>query len=171
MSDPIVIIIAAAVAVFAALAGRAWLERLRAKRTADEVDPAELDERDDPETTTSSAAPDDVTVMPIEESIDLHFFAPRDVPSVVDEYLREAALRGFETVRIIHGRGKGVQRQRVQKILERHPLVRSFQSDGLGSTLTVLHRKTTSRSNQPRGNQPRGNQPLSNQRRSKQPRR
>ncbi len=81
---------------------------------------------------------DEVYEVPIQESIDLHFFAPRDVPSVVDEYLREASKRGFEEVRLIHGRGKGVQRAKVQKILTRHPAVASFRSDGTGSTLASL---------------------------------
>ncbi len=81
---------------------------------------------------------DEVLVVPIEASIDLHHFAPRDIPSVVDEYLREAAEKGLPEVRVIHGRGKGVQRQRVQKQLSRHPLVIVFRSDGLGSTLATL---------------------------------
>lgn len=82
---------------------------------------------------------DEPVVMPIEESIDLHHYAPRDIPSVVEEYLLEARKKGYVEVRIIHGRGKGVQRTRVQKQLERHPAVASFRSDGLGSTLATLH--------------------------------
>ena len=46
--------------------------------------------------------------IPIEDSLDLHAFAPRDVPSVVEEYLLEARARGFAEVRLIHGRGIGV---------------------------------------------------------------
>lgn len=76
--------------------------------------------------------------LPIEGAIDLHFFAPRDVPSVVDEYLSAARRAGLSEVRVIHGKGKGVQRARVQKQLARHPLVVSFRSDGLGSTLVLL---------------------------------
>ncbi|MBK8254157.1 MAG: Smr/MutS family protein [Polyangiaceae bacterium] len=76
--------------------------------------------------------------MPITESIDLHHFSPRDIPSVVEEYLIEAQRLGYREVRIIHGKGKGVQRQRVQKILSKHSAVESFKSDGLGSTLAVL---------------------------------
>lgn len=74
----------------------------------------------------------------IDDAIDLHHFAPQDIPSVVDEYLREAAAKGLREVRIIHGRGKGVQRARVQKLLSRHDLVQSFRSDGTGSTLAVV---------------------------------
>ena len=81
---------------------------------------------------------DDPVVMPIEEAIDLHHFAPRDIPSVVEEYLYEAQKAGFHEVRVIHGRGKGVQRRRVQLVLASHPAVESSRSDGLGSTLVTL---------------------------------
>lgn len=81
---------------------------------------------------------DTIHEVPIEDAIDLHHFAPGDIPSVVDEYLREAAAKGLREVRIIHGRGKGVQRARVQKLLSRHERVQSFRSDGTGSTLAVL---------------------------------
>jgi len=67
--------------------------------------------------------------VPIEAEIDLHSFAPRDIPSIVDEYLTAAATAGFEEVRLIHGRGKGVQRGFVQSALERHPLVVEFWDD------------------------------------------
>lgn len=94
----------------------------------------------EPESEQTEAEPpgDDPVVVPIEASIDLHFFAPRDVPSVVEEYLREARRAGLVSVRLIHGKGKGVQRQRVQSLLRRHPNVVSFASDGLGSTLVEL---------------------------------
>lgn len=84
------------------------------------------------------AADDGVVQVEIDEQIDLHHFAPRDIPSVVEEYLREALGRGFVEVRLIHGRGKGVQRQRVQRILANHPHVVAFRSDGLGSTIATL---------------------------------
>jgi dsDNA-specific endonuclease/ATPase MutS2 len=86
-------------------------------------------------------ASDEPVMMQIEESIDLHHFAPRDIPSVVVEYLREAQLAGFREVRIIHGKGKGVQRRRVQVILQDRPEVESYRSDGLGSTLVWLRRR------------------------------
>lgn len=81
--------------------------------------------------------------LPIEDSIDLHTFAPRDVLSVVDEYLRAAAERGFTEVRLIHGRGKGVQRAAVQSRLASHPLVLRFfdapgERGGWGATVAVL---------------------------------
>jgi dsDNA-specific endonuclease/ATPase MutS2 len=82
-------------------------------------------------------------VVPIEDSIDLHAFAPRDIPSVVEEYLEQCMQAGLEEVRIIHGRGTGVQRNIVRSILEKHPRVFSFQdapseAGGWGATVVVL---------------------------------
>jgi DNA-nicking Smr family endonuclease len=86
---------------------------------------------------------DEVFVVPIEESIDLHAFQPRDVLAVVADYLEEAAKRGFREVRLIHGRGKGVQRANVQALLETHPLVERYRDapatrGGWGATLVEL---------------------------------
>jgi DNA-nicking Smr family endonuclease len=81
--------------------------------------------------------------VPIEDSLDLHSFLPRDIPSVVDEYVGAAHAAGFREVRLIHGRGKGVQRGIVQQRLERHPLVRSFHDapeSHLGATIAILGR-------------------------------
>ncbi len=64
--------------------------------------------------------------VPIEDSIDLHAFAPRDVKSVVEEYVSAAHEAGLREIRLIHGRGKGIQRGIVQQALERHPLVEEF---------------------------------------------
>jgi dsDNA-specific endonuclease/ATPase MutS2 len=80
--------------------------------------------------------------VPIEREIDLHAFAPRDTPSVVDEYIAAAADAGFEEVRLIHGRGRGVQRGIVQAVLERHPWVSEFWDDNgahLGATIARLN--------------------------------
>ena len=80
-------------------------------------------------------------VVPIEEAIDLHAFQPRDVVSVVEEYLRAAARAGLREVRLIHGRGRGVQRGMVQAALERHPLVERFRDapdSHLGATIVIL---------------------------------
>ena len=77
--------------------------------------------------------------VPIEDSIDLHTFQPREIQIVVEEYLYQAAQRGFREVRIIHGRGIGVQREIVQSILKRHPSVISFQDlPDRGSTTVRL---------------------------------
>lgn len=84
---------------------------------------------------------DDAFEVPVEDALDLHAFAPRDIPSVVDEYVRVAHERGFREVRLIHGRGRGVQRARVQQVLRDHPLVASFHDapeTHLGATIAVL---------------------------------
>jgi dsDNA-specific endonuclease/ATPase MutS2 len=80
--------------------------------------------------------------VPIEREIDLHAFAPRDISSVVDEYITAAADAGLEEVRLIHGRGRGVQRGIVQAVLERHPRVSEFWDDTsahLGATIARLN--------------------------------
>jgi DNA-nicking Smr family endonuclease len=79
--------------------------------------------------------------IPIEDAIDLHSFAPRDVVSVVDEYLHAARDAGFSEVRLIHGRGKGVQRAEVQRLLRDHALVERYwdaPESHLGATLVRL---------------------------------
>jgi DNA-nicking Smr family endonuclease len=80
--------------------------------------------------------------IPIDGVLDLHAFAPRDIPSVVEAYLNEAHAAGLRDVRLIHGRGKGVQRGIVQQTLERHPLVLQFFDDSashLGATIAILN--------------------------------
>jgi len=84
---------------------------------------------------------DDPVHLPIEDTIDLHAFSPRDIPSAVDEYVNAAHAAGFAEVRLIHGRGRGVQRGLVQQRLERHPLVKAFRDapeSHLGATIAVL---------------------------------
>ena len=84
---------------------------------------------------------DDIVQVPIEEAIDLHAFAPRDVVSVVDEYLHAARDAGFQQVRLIHGRGKGIQRAAVQRLLSGHPLVERYwdaAESHLGATVVAL---------------------------------
>ena len=79
--------------------------------------------------------------VPIEDSLDLHTFDPRDIPSVVEEYIRAAHETGLREVRLIHGRGKGVQRGIVQNTLEKHPLVEEFwdaTETHLGATVARL---------------------------------
>ena len=70
----------------------------------------------------------DVVEVPIEDSIDLHAFAPRYIPAVVEGYLEAAVERGFREVRLIHGKGKGVQRARVQQICGSSPWVERFEN-------------------------------------------
>ncbi len=81
--------------------------------------------------------------VPIENAIDLHTFHPRDIKSVVEEYVNAAHTAGFREVRLIHGRGRGVQRGIVQAELERHPLVEGFvdaQDSHLGATIATLRK-------------------------------
>jgi dsDNA-specific endonuclease/ATPase MutS2 len=84
---------------------------------------------------------------PIEVSIgdvfDLHSFAPRDVKAALEAYLEEAQRRGFRALRIIHGRGIGVQRETVRKVLERTPWVTHYsdapvEAGGWGATVVTL---------------------------------
>ena len=79
--------------------------------------------------------------LPIEAELDLHSFAPRDMASVVEEYIRAAFEAGLRDLRIVHGRGRGVQRATVQRALDRHPLVAEFWDDAashLGATYCRL---------------------------------
>ena len=84
---------------------------------------------------------EDVHPLPIEDRLDLHTFSPRDIKSVVEEYVTAAHEAGLREVRLIHGRGKGVQRGIVQQALERHPLVEEFwdaTETHLGATVARL---------------------------------
>jgi dsDNA-specific endonuclease/ATPase MutS2 len=88
-----------------------------------------------------------IAVFEIEDSIDLHGFQPKDILNVVEDYLEEALAKGFGEVRLIHGRGKGVQRANVQALLKRHPNVESFRDapatrGGWGATIVVLRSGT-----------------------------
>ena len=87
--------------------------------------------------------PDEPFEIELGDSIDLHSFPPKDMPDVVDAYLESVGGKGFSEVRLIHGRGIGVQRDRVQKLLARHPLVSGFhdappERGGWGATIAYL---------------------------------
>ena len=84
--------------------------------------------------------------IPIEDSLDLHTFQPRDIPDLLEDYLAECLKAGLYSVRIIHGKGKGVQKRRVQGLLQNNPLVSSFkdappEAGGWGATLVELKRE------------------------------
>ena len=86
---------------------------------------------------------DEPVEFPITDVIDLHTFHPKDIPSVVEEYLRECLRLGFKEVRIIHGKGKSVQKHAVQNILEGHSHVDGFSDappgqGGWGATIVQL---------------------------------
>ena len=83
--------------------------------------------------------------VPIEDALDLHGFDPRETAALVEEYLHAAAEAGFREVRIIHGKGIGVQRRIVESVLRRHPLVVGFSLGGpgrgeWGATIVTLRR-------------------------------
>ena len=91
---------------------------------------------------------DEPVRLPIEDAIDLHWFPPADIVSVVEEYLYEAQRAGFAVVRVIHGRGKGLQRAAVQRLLSAHEAVDSFWDDTrshLGATMVRLKTPPPSR--------------------------
>ncbi|AUX20859.1 DNA mismatch repair protein MutS [Sorangium cellulosum] len=123
---------------------RAWLDRALSPRAPAPPDVADVERpEDEPPGAPASPGDDGIVVLPIEDAIDLHTFAPRDVASVVEEYLHEAQRRGFREVRVIHGRGKGVQRRVVRGVLSRHPAVDGFRDapasrGGWGATVVWL---------------------------------
>lgn len=82
---------------------------------------------------------DEPVEVPIEDWIDLHTFRAQEVRSVVEEYLFQAVAKGFRQVRVIHGRGIGVQREIVQRFLSGHPDVLSFEdAPDRGATVVFL---------------------------------
>ena len=86
--------------------------------------------------------PEPVTI-PITDVFDLHTIQPREVKLVVEEYLNEAQRLGYCSVRIIHGKGIGVQREIVRKLLERTEFVIDWtdappEAGGLGATIVRL---------------------------------
>jgi len=86
---------------------------------------------------------DEPIIIPITDVFDLHTVSPRDVKAAVEAYLEEANARGFKALRIIHGRGVGVQREIVRKILARTEFVADFadapaEAGGWGATVVTL---------------------------------
>lgn len=82
--------------------------------------------------------------LEITDSLDLHAFSPKDVKAVTSAYLEEARKKGFRTVRLIHGKGIGVQREIVRRVLTETPFVKKFKSGdefsgGWGATIADLN--------------------------------
>jgi DNA-nicking Smr family endonuclease len=85
-------------------------------------------------------------LLPLGDSIDLHTFLPKEVKSVVEEYIYQCYEAGLHEVRIVHGKGIGVQREMVRTLLAKIPCVLSFQdappeAGGWGATTVTLREK------------------------------
>ena len=90
-----------------------------------------------------SSSDEEPVVLPVEDVIDLHAFQPKEIASVVEEYLHQCVSAGFTEVRLIHGKGVGVQRNIVRSVLDKHPAVLSYrdapaEAGGWGATLATL---------------------------------
>jgi len=84
-------------------------------------------------------------VVEITDVIDLHTFHPKDVPELLDDYIQACVEKNYSSVRIIHGKGQGFLKSRVEGILKRHPQVASFQAappeaGGWGATIAFLNK-------------------------------
>ena len=83
--------------------------------------------------------------LTIEDVLDLHTFQPKDIPDLLEDYFTECLKAGIYSVRVIHGKGKGIQKKRVQGLLEKNSLVTAFkeappEAGGWGATLVELSR-------------------------------
>lgn len=84
--------------------------------------------------------------IPVEDVLDLHTFSPREIPDLLDTYLDACARKEIYSVRVIHGKGRGVLRERVHAVLRKNPLVVSVSTapgdaGGWGATLVELRRR------------------------------
>jgi len=91
----------------------------------------------------NDASADDVIVHPIHSNLDLHTFCPKDIPSLISEYLYECLARDIKHVRIVHGNRAGVLRDAVHKILQQLPVVVEYaiapiHEGGFGATIVSL---------------------------------
>jgi len=85
--------------------------------------------------------------IPIEDILDLHTFNPNEVPDLLVDYFSECIDAGIYSVRIVHGKGRGILKKRVQGLLKKNPLVKSFknaplQAGGWGATLVELKQRS-----------------------------
>lgn len=119
-----------------------WLKRWRDKNARDErgAGPEDFVEtEDESEVDPFNPFPEPIQ-LEILDVFDLHTIAPRDVKRVVVEYLAQAYAAGFKSVRIIHGKGKGVQREMVRSVLAQTPFVEDWtdappQAGSWGATI------------------------------------
>jgi len=94
---------------------------------------------------TAERSHDDPIEYPIDGTLDLHQFRPNETASVVADYIEECLKRSIYTLRIVHGKGIGVQREIVRSILSKHPAVASYRHEGgtgggWGATVVDLKR-------------------------------
>jgi len=87
--------------------------------------------------------------VPIEDVLDLHLFRPAEVADLLDNYFQECIQANIFTVRVIHGKGRGVLKKGVLALLEKHPLVQSYtpaspEAGGWGATLVTLQKQKVS---------------------------
>ena len=97
----------------------------------------------EPEREAAWAEPTEPLALPLEDAIDLHPFAPHEIRSLVEEYLLACCRAGLSDVRLIHGKGRGVQRNSIRALLAGLPCVESFQdappeAGGWGATVVRL---------------------------------
>src|ERR687894_429513 len=117
--------------------------RLQSRRSAAALQPARTEEMLCCSTSSFRDSFREPVRLEITDVLDLHAFAPRDVRRVVEEYLAEARARGFRQVRVIHGKGVGVQREAVRTVLAATPFVEHFsdappEAGGWGATIVRL---------------------------------
>ena len=85
-------------------------------------------------------------VLPIEDTLDLHTFRPNEVPDLLNDYFSECIRSGIYSVRVIHGKGRGILRKRVRGLLKKNPLVESYkeappEAGGWGAVQVELKHK------------------------------
>lgn len=118
---------------------RGWLSSGKGEREA----PARLETDEDEEDFDPFDPFPEPVRLEIKDVFDLHSIPPREVRAVVEEYLREAHRKGFRQVRIIHGKGIGVQRETVRTVLARTPFVEHYadappEAGGWGATVAIF---------------------------------
>jgi dsDNA-specific endonuclease/ATPase MutS2 len=104
--------------------------------------PPDIEEAEDGSSDLENPFPEPV-VIEFRDVIDLHSIPPRQIKQVVEDYIEEAHERGVQYVRIIHGKGVGVQREAVRSILSRSPFVAEFrdappEAGGWGATIVTM---------------------------------
>lgn len=85
-------------------------------------------------------------ILPIEDVLDLHLFRPKEIPDLIQDYLAACREKGLCSVRIIHGKGKGIQKARVHALLKKNPNVKAFgdapaEAGGWGATIVEIRER------------------------------